>query len=163
MTDQPTLPYAKGSDTSQAAAESMRPVAPNIRQRVYDHMLTQGARGTTDEELVAALGLNPSTVRPRRQELERHGAVEKTRRRRTTKSGRQAVVYVAVPGASTSVRRGRPPKGEATKCKRVRIHLTRAEYADLCEMAAMRNIEVGAQARDLVVMGLKTKVGGAGR
>lgn len=163
MTDQPTLPYTKGSKTSQAAAESMRPHAPTVRHRVYQHILAQGEQGTIDEEVCDALGGAPSTTRTRRQELEQMGAVKMTTRTRPTRSGCASAVYVAIPGVDIGVRRGRPTKGDATKCKRVRVHLTRAEYADLCEMAAKRDIEVGAQARDLVVMCLKTTAGGAGR
>lgn len=58
-----------------------------------------GERGRTDEELQNQLGLNPSTQRPRRVELVEGGWVEDSKRRRNTKSGRDAVVWVTTQAA----------------------------------------------------------------
>jgi len=52
--------------------------------------------GATDEEMQVALGMNPSTQRPRRIELVEEGLVVDSHERRRTRSGRAAIVWHAV-------------------------------------------------------------------
>lgn len=90
------LPFVRGSATSREAGELAREGASSQRARVL-HALTFAAdNGATDEELQTALELNPSTERPRRIELVNSGRARDSGRTRPTKSGRQAVVWVAV-------------------------------------------------------------------
>lgn len=91
----PTMPAQRHSETSVAAAEAARPGSGKQRLRVYEAIKAAGAEGMTDLEVQAALGMNPSTQRPRRIELVRAGAVVKTDRKRKTPSGRNAAVYIA--------------------------------------------------------------------
>ena len=85
-----TLPYQRGSDTSEEAARSVRP----HRERMADTVLAAiSLRAMTDEELVEMTGLSPSTVRPRRVELVEAGLVRDSGERRPTRSGRKAVVW----------------------------------------------------------------------
>ena len=154
-----TLPYVKGSATSQAAAESMKPHARTIRQRVYEYILSRGGFGCTDEEVIAALGVSPSTARPRRGELVQMGAVKKTGDTRPTRSGRQAAVYVGIPGHDVNKPLGRKPRPAERRSRRVNIHLTRAEYEVLSRMAAMRGVEPGAMARAWMVHGYEAITG----
>lgn len=88
------LAYVAGSETSKAAAESMHPRAPHLRQRVLD-ALRANPGGLTDEQLQALTGLNPSTQRPRRVELVGLGLVQASGRKAPTASGRMAVVWEA--------------------------------------------------------------------
>lgn len=161
MSDNTTdiLPYVRGSATSKSASESMRAHAAPIRQRVYEYILSRGAFGCTDEEMTAALGISPSTARPRRGELVQMGAVKKTDITRPTRSGRQAAVYVGIPGHDVNKPLGRKPRPAERRSRRVNIHLTGAEYEVLRKMAAMRGIEPGALARAWMVHGYQAITG----
>jgi predicted ArsR family transcriptional regulator len=72
--------------------------APNLRRRVFEFVHERGGHGATAEEIEVGLELSGNTVRPRLVELRELGAVVKTDSKRKTRSGRQAVVYVAVEG-----------------------------------------------------------------
>lgn len=85
--------YQRGSRTSREAAE--RVDAATLRERVFRHIAYREAWGMTDEECQDALAMNPSTQRPRRVELVRAGRVVDSGRTRPTRSGRQAVVWIA--------------------------------------------------------------------
>ena len=136
-----TLPYVKGSDTSKAAAESMRSAAPSIKHRVYNFLLQRGATGATDDEIEIGLKLTHQTASARRRNLELSGALVKTDNKRPTRSGRLAYVYTAIPGANLAAP-GRPRKPRGERCEvKVTAYLTRPQHADLCMMAADRNLE----------------------
>jgi hypothetical protein len=51
--------------------------------------------GATDDEMHTHTGLNPDSIRPRRHELMAADLVVATDRKRDTRKGRQATVYVA--------------------------------------------------------------------
>ena len=98
MTDQLALdfdtpaPFQRHSQTSKAAAKQIEPTAGTLRRLVYDAIR---ARPMTDAELQEALGLEGSTERPRRREVQRAGLIEDSGDRRPTPSGRLAVVWRA--------------------------------------------------------------------
>lgn len=162
MTNQPTLPYVKGSETSQAAAESMKEAAPAIRVRVYQYLLTRGEQGAIDEEVIAALGGKANSIRPRRGDLVDMGAVRKSGRTRPTISGRSAVVWVAVPDMDVTVRRGRKPMpaGKA-RSRRINVHLTRKEYKAIVTLAAAHEWSVQETAYRLIRLGHGIQSGSA--
>lgn len=83
------------SDTQRLAALSVYPNTGTWRRQVLDSILSSGVIGATDEDLQLALNMNPSTQRPRRVELVEGGWVEDSKGRRKTRSGRDAVVWVA--------------------------------------------------------------------
>lgn len=85
-------PSVNGSITSAAAADALDSTTLNAMQRRVLRFLETCLGGATDEEMQLALGMNPSTQRPRRIELERFGLVVKDGTRRTT-SGRMACVW----------------------------------------------------------------------
>lgn len=90
--DEPTLlPYQRHSETSRAAAEHLARAAVTMRARVFALLKRSGPM--TDEQMQDALGMNPSTQRPRRVELWQRGLVEDSGERDRTKSGRAAVVW----------------------------------------------------------------------
>ena len=161
MTRQPSPPYVKGSDTSQAAAESMKPHTPTLRHRVYQYILSRGDYGATDAEIERATGLKHQTASARRHELQnRYGAVIRhpSGKKRRTGSGRLAGVYIAVEGGDID-RPRRKKTNSQTRSKRVTICLTRSEYAALSEEAAVAGVEVGAMARALMVHGYQFRKG----
>lgn len=86
-------PWQIHSQESQDAAFSMIGRAETIRDRVLA-LIRGSCDGLTDEELTEMMGLNPSTVRPRRIELMNRGLITDFGRRRNH-SGRLALIWVA--------------------------------------------------------------------
>lgn len=85
-------PAQRHSKTSMAAAASLDGSTLNKMQRqVLDYLRTQPA-GATDEEIAAALGMNPSTERPRRIELAKRGLVVEAGVKQAA-SGRKATAW----------------------------------------------------------------------
>jgi transcription initiation factor IIE alpha subunit len=87
-------PAVRGSRTSAAAADSLGPETLNRLHKAVLAYIAGRGDGCTDEEIAQALGMNPSTARPRRIELMRAGLIEQAGTKRTT-SGRMAVVWMA--------------------------------------------------------------------
>jgi transcription initiation factor IIE alpha subunit len=88
----PSLPlYVPSSDTSYAAARSVRHTVPAQRELVFGMLVARGP--STAEELEVGLGLAGNSIRPRLVELRRDGRVVDTGRRRRTQSRRYAVVW----------------------------------------------------------------------
>lgn len=87
----PRAPSVAGSATSAAAADALAPATLNAMQRRVLAYLEQHGP-STDEEIAAGLGMNPSTERPRRIELARRGLVVEAGERKTA-SGRKATVW----------------------------------------------------------------------
>lgn len=82
MTETMTLPFARGSATSEAAAKRMaaKPLRVNgDRERI---LLALQSKAMTDKELQALLGMAGDTERPRRGELVAMGRVVDTGERR---------------------------------------------------------------------------------
>jgi transcription initiation factor IIE alpha subunit len=91
VTDPNDPPFVAGSDTSYAAARSVRHTAPAQREQVFATLYARGP--STAEELEVVLGLAGNSIRPRLVELRRDGRVVDTGRRRRTQSRRYAVVW----------------------------------------------------------------------
>lgn len=91
------LPYQSHSPTSAEAAERAEPRAGTDQALILAALRFAGDYGGTDEEMQNALGMNPSTQRPRRIELVSVGLVVDSGETRKTRSGRRAVVWRAVP------------------------------------------------------------------
>lgn len=82
---------------------------------VLRHLLACG--GATDEEIQCALSIPGNTERPRRRELEAAGLIKDSGLRRVTAANREAIVWVAIPGADSasagaSLLPSRPSKAE---------------------------------------------------
>ena len=80
-------------ETSEAAAESMKGIAPKIRARIVAWLKDRGSWGATEQEVEVALGLSGNTVRPRLFEAQEAGEIERTDKTRPTRSRRKAFVY----------------------------------------------------------------------
>ena len=85
--DRPSQPF----DTSEAAAESMRDRAESLRAQVLAAIWKY--KGLTQDEFERLSGMRLNTIHPRFWELERRSLIYKTTERRTTRSGRAAIVY----------------------------------------------------------------------
>lgn len=92
---EPMPPFQSHSPTSEAASIAVEDKAGDYRRRVYEFYLKRGAEGATDDEVQVALDMDPSTQRPRRIELVENGKLMGSEKRRRTRAGRFAVVWVA--------------------------------------------------------------------
>ena len=93
--EQDPVPPSVPVDTSEEAAEAIRPSAHILRGKVLAYIEGEERNGATDDEVQRALGMNGNTERPRRSELETMGFLVRTDRRRKTSSGRNAVVFMS--------------------------------------------------------------------
>lgn len=92
---QTTFNFQPHSPTSRAAADAIVPAIGRLQQQVLAY-LRNCPDGATDEQIINATGLSPSTARPRRIELVTKGLVRPTGRVRPTSSGRMAAVWEVV-------------------------------------------------------------------
>lgn len=83
--------------TSRDADARNAPREGTQRAKVLNFIRACGGDGATDEELQDETGLNPNTARPRRVELVRDGWIRDSGRRRKTRGGDEAIVWVFVP------------------------------------------------------------------
>jgi hypothetical protein len=92
------LPFSDG-DTSKQAAEQMREPARSIRAKVLLYIESCGDMGSTCDEAEQVLGLTHQTCSARFHELKsnRFNLIRDSGKRRKTRGGRNAVVYVTVP------------------------------------------------------------------
>jgi hypothetical protein len=81
--------------TSFAAAVSIEPHAGTLRAEVLSLIRDWGKFGRTDDEIEMKLGLRHQTASARRRELVLAGLIVDSGRKRATRSGRMAVVWVA--------------------------------------------------------------------
>ena len=92
----PSAPFQSHSPTSKQAATEIEPHLGRAQRCVYDCIRSMGADGATDDELIVAMPrYSPSTIRPRRIELEQRGLIVNSGRERLTRSNRRAVVWIA--------------------------------------------------------------------
>jgi hypothetical protein len=92
------VPYVRGSDTSETAAESMVGKVDTLRAQYLSYILAQGETGATCDEVESWSDDRHQTVSARIKELADAGKVKDSGRRRKTRSGREATVWI-VPGA----------------------------------------------------------------
>lgn len=90
-----TAPFVRGSQTSKEAADAISPKIAPLQKRVLDTIKSAGPNGLTDEQIRSLTGLQHSTETPRRKELSDKGLVIDSGKRRKTRSGRSATVWVA--------------------------------------------------------------------
>lgn len=88
-----TVPYVKGSDTSEAAARAKEPTEKTDEARVLAYIRQCGAAGATDDEIEVALGMRHQNASARRRALVLRGLVSASAARRRTRSGRKAIVW----------------------------------------------------------------------
>lgn len=112
----PAAPYVYGSQTSKDAAWAALRMMPRARHEVWCAIALAEQGGLTDEEIAAAIPMNPSTVRPRRIELEKAGWIEAAPFTRATKADRQAQVYVAITPSQRAEKHADTTKERVALC-----------------------------------------------
>jgi len=96
--DQPyggRAPFVKGSDTSEAAADSIHEHLGKLQAGVYQEIYRRGTWGRTCDEVEDRLHMRHQTASARIKELKDKGLIFDTGERRLTRSGSPAAVYVA--------------------------------------------------------------------
>ena len=88
------VPFQRHSETSKEAAAALEG-SETLRALVYKAITSSGARGMTDPEAQAELGLSGSPQRPRRVRLVEMGLVRDSGNRRASEAGRLCTVWVA--------------------------------------------------------------------
>lgn len=89
----PSSPGWKGTDTSRDAAQSMKPKAKVIRQKIYDVIVMSS--GLTADEACERAGVDILSGRPRVSELKLQNLIKDTGQRRPLPSGKSGVVWRA--------------------------------------------------------------------
>lgn len=84
------LPFARGSETSEKAARSMKISAASWRARILEHIR---AKPSTCDEIEAEMNGTHQNISARITELKRLGFIVDSGERRRTRSNRLAVVY----------------------------------------------------------------------
>lgn len=88
------VPYVRGSDTSETAAESVEAVSGRLEAAVYELIVRAGQRGMTDDEIETATGLTHQCASARRRTLVLKGLICDSGQRRLTRRSRPAVVWI---------------------------------------------------------------------
>lgn len=87
--------FQRDSETSRAAAVSVRGNAKSYRTAVLAYLRGRGPHGATNSEMSEALGMQLSTVCARCNELQKKNLVIDSGNRRKTATGRSATVWIA--------------------------------------------------------------------
>ncbi len=90
----PPAEPASDAETSRQAADEIGPHVGRMQSAVLEHA-RRSPWGVTDDELELATGWRHQSVSARRRELVLLGLLADSSRRRPTRSGRMAVVWVA--------------------------------------------------------------------
>jgi hypothetical protein len=93
-------PSVAGSDTSAAAADSIKHDAKHLRAACFVHVIGSGDVGMTCDEVEVAMRGRHQTISARIRELVCEGRIIDSGRRRATRSGRKAAVYIATANAT---------------------------------------------------------------
>jgi predicted ArsR family transcriptional regulator len=91
----PLEPGWKATDTSEAAAESMKPTAHGLQVICLNVLRVHGP--LTADECAGKLYISALAIRPRFTELKRLGKIEDTGTRRRNASGKSTIVWKAKP------------------------------------------------------------------
>jgi hypothetical protein len=84
------------------AYEEAKKDAAVERKRYYDLLLSRGPHGATDDEVLQFTSIGENAVRRCRLNLMKMEAVESSGLNRPTRTGRQATVWVALPGVDVT-------------------------------------------------------------
>ena len=93
----PDAPGHNGTDTAIAAAEAMEPHCARLQRLALKAIRNAGALGLTAEELADRLGLERIVIAPRTSELRMKNLIRDGGQRRSNRSGKCAIVWIAVP------------------------------------------------------------------
>ena len=125
-----TPPHVKGSDTSREAAESMALDAKHLRAVVYRHILGSGSVGMTCDRVEEIMDGRHQTISARIRELVNEGRIVDTGKRKPTRSGRQARIYVATCNADPTIINPQPTVTKQKPWDKVTLGEVAAAFAE---------------------------------
>lgn len=99
-TETQTLGYQRNSDTSEQAAGDARQGAAQRRAAVYARIAQSGEYGCTADELRIYFHCAANSVAPRVSELKKARRIADSGKRRITRQGSKAAVYVTADRTS---------------------------------------------------------------
>ena len=94
MTSLFDLPPHNATDTSTAAALAIRSKTKEAEMELLTWLRYMSGTGGTDSEIQERFGWSGDFERPRRWRLAKDGMIQDSGRRRTTPSGKAAIVWV---------------------------------------------------------------------
>lgn len=97
MSTYPDAPGHRNVDTSVAAAEALAPRLGRLQRMAQRAIRAAYPGGLTADELADRLGLDRYSIQPRTSELRRKGLIRDSGLRRPNATGKQAIVWIAVP------------------------------------------------------------------
>lgn len=115
--------FAAGVDTSEEAADAIASEAERLRATVLELIVRRGEKGRTADEIVSKMGVRHHTGAPRVTELHQMGLIVDSGKRRPTRSGKAAIVWIQAPEGTPA----RPPKGKGFK-----LHFGMGRYVRNC-------------------------------
>jgi N6-adenosine-specific RNA methylase IME4 len=115
--------FAAGVDTSEEAADAIASEVDRLRATVLELIVNRGKKGHTADEIVSAMGVRHHTGSPRVTELHQMGLIVDSGKRRPTRSGKAAIVWIKAPAGTPA----RPPKGKGFK-----LHFGMGRYVRNC-------------------------------
>lgn len=92
---QMSIPFSRGQKTSFEAAVSIRPHLQELEARVLNFIQSRGDFGATCDEAEVRLKLSHQSTSARVRGLFLKGEIQDSKRRRLTRSGRKAIVWLA--------------------------------------------------------------------
>lgn len=95
MSTYPDAPGHRGVDTSIAAANDLVAKLGRLQRLAELTIREAGEEGMTADELAARLNLERWSIQPRTTELSRKGIVRDSGKRRSNRTGKQAIVWIA--------------------------------------------------------------------
>lgn len=99
-------PYARDSETSQAAAVSVEPSAESLCGQIYEAIKRRGTDGMTCSEVEDVFTLRHQTASARLWDLRTREFIEDSGQRRPSTSGRSSIVWVRTIAENRSASHG---------------------------------------------------------
>ena len=96
MTSYPDAPGHRNIETSVAAALDLAPKLGRLQSMAQIALREAGERGLTADELAASLQFDRWSIQPRTSDLKRKGLIRDNGQRFPDKTGKLAIVWVAV-------------------------------------------------------------------
>lgn len=96
MSAYPDAPGHRNVDTSIAAANALMPKLGHLQRLALAAIRDAGWLGHTADELATRLKMDRWSIQPRTSELKRKGLIRDSGQRRSNKTGKRAIVWVAV-------------------------------------------------------------------
>ncbi len=96
----PDKPGHRVVDTSIMAGAALASKLGRLQRMVHAAIAGAGLHGLTADEVAASLQMDRYSIQPRTSELKLKDLIIDSGQRRPNRTGKQAIVWIAVPGAT---------------------------------------------------------------